>query len=267
MKENKIKSLIKRADKSLLGEVMTNAEFDRKLRVTTRSLSRDYKYSYTCYYSHSAANPISRLCDKYGSDKGSNFTGSSFYKWHAHTYADLYFEMFHHCRHHLTAVFECGLGTNKLNLPSTMGETGRPGASLRVWKEYFENAVIYGVDIDRDTLFNDEDRIRTFYVDQTCPEEINKMWQLVGDVVFDLMIDDGLHTFDAGVALFEGSISRLKPDGVYIIEDVQLSDIPRFKDYFRESIYNVRFYNLYRPGVKLDDNSLIVIRKTNNPGL
>ena len=38
--------------------------------------------------------------------------------------------------------------------------SGSPGASLRVWKDFFSNAKIYGSDIDKDILFN-EDRIFT----------------------------------------------------------------------------------------------------------
>ena len=33
-----------------------------------------------------------------------------------------------------------------------MSEDGKPGASLRVWKEYFSNAEIYGADIDKKTF-------------------------------------------------------------------------------------------------------------------
>ena len=34
-----------------------------------------------------------------------------------------------------------------------MGIKGKPGASLRVWKDYFPNANIIGVDIDENILF------------------------------------------------------------------------------------------------------------------
>ena len=39
-------------------------------------------------------------------------------------------------------MFECGLGTNNPNLKSNMTENGIPGASLRVWRDYFFNAKI-----------------------------------------------------------------------------------------------------------------------------
>ena len=45
------------------------------------------------------------------------------------------------------------MGTNNPNLVSTMGSSGRPGASLYAFKEYLPNAIIYGADIDKDILF------------------------------------------------------------------------------------------------------------------
>ena len=40
-----------------------------------------------------------------------------------------------------------------------------PGASLRAWRDYFVKADIYGADIDKKILFN-ENKIKNFYVDQ-----------------------------------------------------------------------------------------------------
>jgi hypothetical protein len=68
-------------------------------------------------------------------------------------------------RQHIKKFFECGLGTNNPNLLSSMGSMGKPGASLRVWRDYFLNAIIYGADIDKDILFAEE-KIKTFYIDQ-----------------------------------------------------------------------------------------------------
>ena len=43
-----------------------------------------------------------------------------------------------------------------------MNINGKPGASLRAWRDYFENALIYGADIDKNILFK-ENRINTFF--------------------------------------------------------------------------------------------------------
>ena len=95
----------------------------------------------------------------YGSDKGDPDLSRN------HNYTRTYDELFRSMRPDELRVFELGLGTNNPNFPSNMGPSGRPGASLRGWKQYFKNANIFGADIDAGILFN-EDRIKTFYCDQ-----------------------------------------------------------------------------------------------------
>jgi len=82
-------------------------------------------------------------------------------------------------------------------------------------ERFFPNAVIYGCDIDKDILFN-EKRIKTFYCDQTDRLTIKKMIETIGESDFDVIIDDGLHTFGAGITLFEVMIDYLADNGLYI---------------------------------------------------
>ena len=76
-------------------------------------------------------------------------------------------------------------------------------------------------------------------------------------------MDDGLHTFEAGICMFENSISKLSQNGIYVIEDVGFSSLFKFKDYFSNKKYNVDFVNLFRNDVRLGDNSLIIVRLKN----
>jgi len=219
---------------------------------------------YTCIgnYKKDFKCTLSGLCDKYGSDKGELSKDGHPYTWSSHTYADYYASLFRHCRKCIKNVFECGLGTNNPNLQSSMGVNGMPGASLRVWRDYFPNANIFGADIDRDILFK-EDRIDTFYVDQTDPKSISDLWRNIKVTEFDLMLDDGLHTFEAGKILFEHSINNLSEEGIYIIEDVVPQDLLLFKNYFSEKDFKVDYISLMRPGLPiLTDNNLVVIRKS-----
>lgn len=218
----------------------------------------DYKYS--VFYQKDEQSELSVLCDRYGSDKGEVKPFGHPYAWASHTYADFYEGRFGHCRDHIKSVFECGLGTNNPDLPSSMGVSGRPGASLRVWRDYFPNAHIYGADIDEHILF-DEERIATFFVDQTSKESIEALWNKLGVSEFDIMIDDGLHTFEAGVCLFENSFQKLRKNGFYIIEDVSGISMVNFRSYFSGKSHKVEFINLFRPNHPLGDNSLIVVRK------
>jgi hypothetical protein len=225
-----------------------------------KMLEDNSTYSYTVYYEKDMSNYLAELCDKFGSDKGEIRTTGHPYSWPSHSYADFMHTRFSHCRGSIKRVFECGLGTNTPGIPSNMGIDGKPGASLRVWREYFPNASVFGADIDRAVLF-EEERIKTFYVDQTSPASVGEMWNAIAISEFDLMIDDGLHRFEAGICLFENSISRLAGNGHYIIEDVTAYDMLRYKSYFSGKRFKVEFVSLNRPSINLDGNKLVVIRQ------
>lgn len=231
----------------------------KESRIQSKHFSQSH-YAMFSFYKKNYNCELSRLCDLYGSDKGEAESTGHPYPNEAHTYADYYSSLFFHCRLKPTKVFECGLGTNNTNFPSNMGVDGKPGASLRVWRDYFPNATIYGADIDKDVLF-EEPRIKTYYVDQLDPESINNMWREIGEKDFDFIVDDGLHTFEAGSTLFSNSISLLGADGVYVIEDVSAPDLREYDNFFSALNYRVEFISLHRVGIPVGDNSLVVIRK------
>ena len=181
-----------------------------------------------------------------------------FNNWHPHTYTDVYSHMFDHCKDSIKNVFECGIGTNTL-LVSGMGNKYQPGASLKVWRDYFINANIFGADVDRNILF-EEHRIETNYVDQTNSSSILDMWKRFENIEFDLMIDDGLHTFDAGKTLFENSFYKLKPNGIYVIEDVSHLYLYKLAKFFKD--YNHIIIKLKSSKANLlEDNNMIIIKK------
>lgn len=197
-----------------------------------------------------------RVMTWHGSDKGGGW----------HNYTTIYSELFGKLRDKPLRIFELGLGTNNPNLTSTMGVNGRPGASLRGWRELFPRALVYGADIDRDILFED-DRIKTFYVDQLDSTAINNLWsqpELQG--AMDIIIDDGLHTFEGNVSFLEGSLDRLGQDGIYVVEDILREAIDSWNNQL-ETIYSKRFPNhefalIALPNVFNDtDNNLLIVRK------
>ena len=82
---------------------------------------------------NSSKNKLSELCEKYGSDKGYlNYDLITPYGWKAHTYANLYYKLFNHCKDEIKLIFECGIGATNSNILSNMTSDGKPGASLRV---------------------------------------------------------------------------------------------------------------------------------------
>jgi len=202
------------------------------------------------------------LCEimtKYGSDKGNG----------AHNYTILYHELFGHLKNEKLNIFELGLGTNNINLPSNMGINGKPGASLRGWKDFFSNSFIYGADIDRDILFN-EDRITTFYCNQKDHESVKNMWnnEILKDIMFDIIIDDGLHEFDANLIFMKNSLNKVNINGYYICEDLLPitillfeKEIPFLKTIFKN--FEFKIIQLYNPNNKFNDNNLLVVKRLN----
>lgn len=257
-----LKNIVRKIDNKFFAGAILERYRNYMAAKAQARLASTLDYRMVSYYAKNPTCEISRLCDLYGSDKGELRKDGHPYPWPSHTYADFYARLFSHCRNGVKLVFECGLGTNNPELPSSMGASGKPGASLRVWRDYFPNARIYGADIDRDILF-EEDRIQTFYIDQLDPVAIKDYWGKVGTKDFDFMIDDGLHTFQAGTTLFLHSIDKLAENGVYIIEDVGSADLLLYLDFFRDKNFAVEFICLHRPSSGLVDNSLISIRRQN----
>jgi hypothetical protein len=193
---------------------------------------------------------------RYGSDKGRI----------GHNYTTVYSSLFSKLRKQPLRIFELGLGTNNPDLISTMGVYGRPGASLRGWGALFPNAHIYGADIDRDILFK-EDRIETFYCNQLDSVTIRDLWSQPGfQDGIDILIEDGLHTFEGNISFLEGSLERVRPGGIYIVEDILMETLDNWKNKL-ETVYSKRYPNydfalvLLPNAFNTADNNLLVARR------
>jgi len=215
-----------------------------------------------------APTDLVKLFDHYGSDKGTvalDHGPGAAYPWTAHTYGHFYDQLFRPMRSTTRLLFECGLGTSSPQFGANMGVKGKPGASLRAWRDFFPNAHIHGADIDRDCLFQEE-RITTAYVDQTDPAAINAMWEGLALRDLDIIIDDGLHTFSAGSTLFTHSFHRLRQGGVYVIEDIVSGELPQYHRFFADQQINYQLVAGLRsvhtdkgPARRIKDNNFIVV--------
>jgi len=183
------------------------------------------------------------LCEimaKHGSDKGMGW----------HNYTLVYNELFKKIKTTADHFFELGIGT--IN----------SGASLRGWKEYFKKANIYGADILLETLFTDH-RIQTFECDQLDKNSIQKLWSNFKAIKFDVILEDGLHTYEANISFLENSLHMVKDNGYYIIEDVYIPEISKYDEYLKNSNLEFKEYqivNLFNEGNNRD-NVLVIIKK------
>jgi hypothetical protein len=114
---------------------------------------------------------------------------------------------------------------------SITGEKYKPGASLRMWRDYFPNAQIIGCDILPEVMFTDKN-IATFVADQS---NVGSLETLISNVkkfeeFADLIVDDGSHNENHQVISFKTLWKLVKPNGIYIIEDISMTFFDRIKN-------------------------------------
>jgi len=255
----RINDLVRSIDRRLLSSFFSKYALKRANQLAVRTFGKDCSYFSTVYRYDTSAdreNLLSRLCDKYGSDKGSLGIPERPYAWEPHTYAHQYSQLFSDRRGEIQTVLEFGIGTNDPGIPSSMGPDGKPGASLRVWRDFFPNAQIFGADLDRKCLF-EEERIKTYFVDQTQRETFGDLWSEIGDIKFDVIIDDGLHTPAAAKTTYEMAREQLVPGGFCIVEDLSIAQLCEMKKFLLGATFELRLMANSNPGGKR--NNLLII--------
>ena len=88
------------------------------------------------------------------------------------------------------------------------------GASLHMWKEYFPNAKIYGIDNNPDCAKNADN---VFIGNQTAATFLTEVLGKTGHP--DIIIDDGGHIGAETVATFKMLFPHLAGGGFYVVED------------------------------------------------
>ena len=98
------------------------------------------------------------------------------------------------------------------------------GHSLRIWREFFPKAKICGIDI-LEKKFTIEN-VEILKGDQS---DFNFLESLINKYKnFDIIIDDGSHQSKHIIKSFNFLFPYLNTNGIYVIEDLQTSYIPRF---------------------------------------
>lgn len=142
---------------------------------------------------------IDGMAAEWGGDKGST-----------HSYIHKYEEWFEPKRNDKINLLEIGV---------------MYGSSLKMWKEYFPQGQIYGMDIRPHCVKYEEDRIKIFINNATergLTEGLLFRNGLTRE--FDIIIDDGSHQIDDQLNTFNILFPQLKKGGIYVIEDIQNFD-------------------------------------------
>jgi Methyltransferase domain len=150
----------------------------------------------------------------HGTDKATVFTRTCA---RAKGYAPVYDQFFTPLRHRPVDLIEIGVGG---------------GESIRSWLDYFPHAHVVGVDNvantnDWNTPDSGVDYRYTFVAgDQSKLEFWESFKKEFGQ--FDILVDDGSHRNDGVIQTFLSMWSRIKPGGLYCIEDLACSYSPIF---------------------------------------
>jgi len=149
---------------------------------------------------------LNEIYKKYQSPEGHGDKGT------AHTYIEEYERLLTPYRNN-SVVIEIGL---------CMGE------SLRMWEEYFIDSKVIGVDINSfnlRSLLNENGH--NIIIGDATKETILEQLQ---EESFDVLIDDGSHMLNDQISTFNIFKDKIRPGGIYIIEDVL--DIDNTKNIF-----------------------------------
>ena len=120
------------------------------------------------------------------------------------------------------------------------------GSSMRMWKEYFPGAMIYGIDIHGDAKKKEEDRIKVFIGDQSDEFFLASVISSIGGDI-DIIIDDGSHNPEHQIKSFTKLFPFLKSGGTYIVEDCYPGLFgPEALVFFRSLIDHVFYWDANR---------------------
>lgn len=147
---------------------------------------------------------IDQLATLYRSDKGTK----CFFR---HGYTLVYDRVFAPLRAKPITLLEIGLK------PQPHFLTKSRQTSLSIWRDYFPNGMIYGLDV---IDFSDLSRgnVKIFQGDQGNIESLKATIREANE--FDIVIDNGSHASYHQKITFETLYPAVKPGGYYIIEDL-----------------------------------------------
>jgi len=153
-----------------------------------------------------------------------------------HNYLPYYYKLFKDSQYWVKKVVEVGVAE---------------GAGIRMFRDFFPNAMVYGAEIDKNRIFS-EDRIKVIKCDQSKTDDLVNFLSITGFDI-DIFVDDGSHDPKHQVHTCLTVLPLLKKESIYIIEDV--SD-PGITEYFEDFDYK-----LVRVGERYDDQLLILRQK------
>jgi len=215
---------------------------------------------------------LDNLAIKYKSDK-----------FGSHFYTPIYEKYMSPNRSKKVNILEIGIGGY---VPGKKySDKFKGGGSLQMWRDYFSNGKIIGLDIIEKKL-KLGNRIEIFKGSQSDKK-------ILSDIIkkykkFNFIIDDGSHMYKDVIFSFKFLFNNLKDGGYYFIEDTQTSYIREFGgdgaylrnkntiiNYFKDVVDKINHQEIENPFYKIDliaknvteihfYHNMIVIKKDKN---
>ncbi len=145
---------------------------------------------------------LAELAVRFGSDK-----------WGEHWYTKHYDRHFAPFKDRRVTVLELGIGG--------YDDPSAGGASLRMWRHYFRRGVVHGLDHFPKPGLR-APRLHTHQGDQSDTAFLRGL----DTGPLDIVIDDGSHLSQDVITSFHALFPRLRPGGLYVVEDLQTSYWP-----------------------------------------
>lgn len=140
------------------------------------------------------------------------------------------------------------------------------GDSLRIWREFFKNANICGIDIDKkDYKINNVDIQQGDQSNHAFLKSIVDKYKN-----FDIIIDDGSHQSKHIIKSFDYLFPHLNQSGIYVIEDLQTSYFPRYggsRINLNKKNSSMNFVKSLTDSINYEHNNKPFFKKKNYDGL
>ena len=136
--------------------------------------------------------------------------------------------------------------------PISLLEIGvQNGGSLQIWKKYLPaGSRLVGIDINPDcTKLELDENTRLHIADASSKKALD---DVLGDMMFDVIIDDGSHQSNDVVSTYKALFSRLRGGGKYIIEDLHTSYWAEYGGGFRSKTSSIEFLKGLVDGLNCD---------------
>ncbi len=147
---------------------------------------------------------LDKLALKYGTDKSSNH----------HNYCHVYESYLKDWKDSKVALIELGVGGYEF--------PGRGGEGLRMWKDYFKQGKIIGIDIHpKEGIIND--RTEFWQGSQTDKHLLKTIIERNNEAEIRIVIDDASHNNMLTIESFNIIFPLLKSGDLYFVEDVHTS--------------------------------------------